>query len=320
MGFGNVSERRSAPPQVGVSVVILTLGPQSNGTRDANDADRGRNADGSSHTSEAGAPGTPARGAVRGASASHSRLWLPLVRRVRQPFLGYWALPGGDLRADRSLEQSAYSALESTTSLHPRYLEQLYTFGDPARSRGGLPMVSIVYWALVEQREAADFEDGDNVRWFPEDDLPPLAFDHREIIDYALARLRSKIEYSDVATRLLGPTFTLRQLHGVYEAIAGQSLDLANFRRKMLASGDLEDTGEKVREGRQRPAAVYRYVPPDSGNMAVPGWGSGGPSAVKGSSDASGTTELARGTGPDSDRTSTRADDALSPLIPSAHG
>ena len=122
-------------------------------------------------------------------------------------------------------------------------------------------MVSVVYWALVGQAEAAHFEDGDNVRWFPEDELPPLAFDHCEIIDYALLRLRSKIEYSDVATRLLGPTFTLRQLHGVYEAIAGESLDLANFRRKMLSSGDLEDTGEKVREGRQRPAAVYRYVP-----------------------------------------------------------
>lgn len=79
--------------------------------------------------------------------------------------------------------------------------------------------------------------------------------------DYALLRLRSKIEYSDVATRLLGPTFTLRQLHGVYEAIGGETLDLANFRRKMLASGDLEDTGEKVREGRQRPATVYRYIP-----------------------------------------------------------
>lgn len=239
MGFGNVSERRSAPPQVGVSVVILALGPDD--------------------MPEHGA--TQAESAETGAGTPHSRLWLPLVKRVRQPFLGTWALPGGDLRSDWSLEQSAYSALESTTALHPRYLEQLYTFGGPERSHGGLPMVSVVYWALVGQAEAAHFEDGDNVRWFPEDELPPLAFDHREIIDYALLRLRSKIEYSDVATRLLGPTFTLRQLHGVYEAIAGESLDLANFRRKMLSSGDLEDTGEKVREGRQRPAAVYRYVP-----------------------------------------------------------
>lgn len=236
MGFGNVSERRSAPPQVGVSVVILALGPRN---VEATDTD----------------------GAREGA---RSQLWLPLVRRIRQPFLGSWALPGGNLRADRSLEQSAFAALESTTALHPRYLEQLYTFGDPNRSHGGLPMVSIVYWALVEQHVAADFEDGDNVRWFSENDLPSLAFDHKAIIEYALERLRSKIEYSDVATRLLGPTFTLRQLHEVYEAITGQSIDLANFRRKMLASGDLEDTGEKRREGRQRPAAVYRYVPQHS--------------------------------------------------------
>ena len=210
MGFGNVSERRSAPPQVGVSVVILALGPE-------------------------GDTGNSAADSGNAANSAHSRLWLPLVKRVRQPFLGCWALPGGDLRSDRSLEQSAYAALESTTDLHPRYLEQLYTFGGPTRSHGGLPMVSVVYWALVGQTEAAGFEDGDNVRWFPEDELPELAFDHRQIIDYALLRLRSKIEYSDVATRLLGP--------------------------KMLASGDLEDTGEKMREGRQRPATVYRYIP-----------------------------------------------------------
>lgn len=248
MGFGNVSERRSAPPQVGVSVVILALGPDG--------------------MSEDGV--TRSESADTGAEVARSRLWLPLVKRIRQPFLGSWALPGGDLRSDRSLEQSAYAALESTTALHPRYLEQLYTFGDPARSHGGLPMVSVVYWALVGQAEAAHFEDGDNVRWFPEDELPPLAFDHREIIDYALLRLRSKIEYSDVATRLLGPTFTLRQLHGVYEAIAGESLDLANFRRKMLSSGDLEDTGEKMREGRQRPATVYRYIPKRLAHTGTP--------------------------------------------------
>lgn len=75
---------------------------------------------------------------------------------------------GGGLRADHSLEQSAYAALESTTSLHPKYLEQLYTFGDPARSHGGLPMVSIVYWALVGEADGRiDFAGGDNVKWFP---------------------------------------------------------------------------------------------------------------------------------------------------------
>lgn len=112
MIMGNVSERRKQPPQVGVSVVILALGPVPQ--------------------SDVGA------GAA--SSGMGSTLWMPLVKRVRQPFLGQWALPGGGLRADHSLEQSAYAALESTTSLHPKYLEQLYTFGDPARSHGGLPM------------------------------------------------------------------------------------------------------------------------------------------------------------------------------------
>lgn len=224
MGIGNVSERRLAQPQIGVSVVILALGPHGD--------------------SEA---------------SGHSRLWLPLVRRVKQPFMGAWALPGGDLRVGHSLEESAFKALESTTELHPKYLEQLYTFGDPARSSGGLPMVSIVYWALVGEAETKDFAEVDNVKWFPADELPDLAFDHRRIIEYALWRSRSKLEYPDIATKLVGEEFTLSQLHDVYEAVTGQPLDLANFRRKMLASGHLEDTGRKRHVGRSRPATVYRY-------------------------------------------------------------
>jgi len=204
--MGNVSERRKQPPQVGVSVVILALGPVPQ--------------------SDVGA------GAA--SSGMGSTLWMPLVKRVRQPFWGQWALPGGGLRADHSLEQSAYAALESTTSLHPKYLEQLYTFGDPARSHGGLPMVSIVYWALVGEADGRiDFAGGDNVKWFPVNHLPELAFDHRTIVEYAINRLRGKIESPDIATRLVGERFTLSRL--------------------------LEDTGEKLRIGRNRPAAVYRY-------------------------------------------------------------
>ena len=233
MGIGNVSERRLAQPQIGVSVVILALGPHEDS-----------------------------------AVSGRSRLWLPLVRRVKQPFMGAWALPGGDLRVGHSLEESAFKALESTTELHPKYLEQLYTFGDPARSSGGLPMVSIVYWALVGEAETKDFAEVDNVKWFPADELPELAFDHRRIIDYALWRSRSKLEYPDIATKLVGEEFTLAQLHDVYEAVGGQPLDLANFRRKMLASGHLEDTGRKRHVGRSRPAAVYRYRRGDTADNA----------------------------------------------------
>ena len=219
-----MSERRLQQPRLGVSVVIIALGQD--------DGD------------------------------GHSRLMLPLVRRTRQPFQGSWALPGGDLTAMESLEQSAQAALASTTDLHPRYLEQLYTFSGPARSHGGLPMVTVAYWALVGRAETRDFAPGDNVAWFGENQLEDidLAFDHREIIAYALQRLRTKIAYPALAMRLVGRTFTLRQLHDVYEAIAGEPIDLANFRRKMLSSGQLEDTGRKRSEGRQRPASVYRYT------------------------------------------------------------
>ena len=191
--------------------------------------------------------------------------WLPLVRRVRQPFLGDWALPGGDVQSNRSLEESAYEALASTTDLRPSYLEQLYTFGDAQRSHEGLPMVSVVYWALVGTVETQNFHEANNVAWFAENDLPALAFDHGRIIAYALERLRSKIDYPDIVAKLVGPTFTLAQLHDVYEAVSGNPIDLANFRRRMLASGQLEATDEKVRYGRQRPATLYRYAGAQAG-------------------------------------------------------
>ncbi|WEV53500.1 NUDIX hydrolase [Bifidobacterium sp. ESL0798] len=231
MWQGNVTERKAGPPEVGVSVIIFALAH----AHDSQEKKTGK--------------------------ATHDELWIPLVRRVREPFKGMWALPGGGLLVGRSLEWSAFVALESTTNLRPRYLEQLYTFGDPHRSGSALPMVSIVYWALIGSTQVDDLRDGDNVRWFAESALPPLAFDHAEIIRYALDRLRSRMSYPDVASKLVGPRFTLRRLHDVYEAIAGRTFDLGNFRRKMLASGQLEDTGEKLAEGRHRPAAVYRYVP-----------------------------------------------------------
>jgi hypothetical protein len=143
--------------------------------------------------------------------------------------------------------------------MHPRYLEQLYTFGDPARSRGGLPMVSIVYWALVGVSETRQYRVADNVQWFPADALPNLAFDHRKIVEYALWRLRNRIEYSTIAARLVGERFTLAQLRSVHEAVLGRPLDPANFRRRMLSSSELQDTGDTVVQGRSRPAAVYRY-------------------------------------------------------------
>ncbi|MGO1316414.1 MAG: NUDIX hydrolase [Cellulomonadaceae bacterium] len=187
--------------------------------------------------------------------------WLPLVRRIREPQEGLWALPGGPLRAEEDLDAAARRALGDTTGLAPRYLEQLYAFGGLDRAPGAQTrVVSIVYWALVRPEEAARAVDGENVEWFVAADLPDLAFDHREIVDYALQRLHAKLGYSQIAHAFLPDEFTLAQLREVYEAVWAKELDPANFRRQVLASDTLEPTGRRLEGTSHRPPSLYRYA------------------------------------------------------------
>lgn len=209
---------------------------------------------------------------------SQHSLWLPLVRRLREPYKGQWALPGGPLPYDMSLEQAAGSTLKRATGLVPGYLEQLYAFGDVHRTPdyrvhrdgGSLPVpttdtqdtprtVSVVYWASIPATEVSHTRTHENIRWFPADELPLLAFDHNEIIEYALYRLQNKVEYSRIAHSFLGEEFTLAQLREVYEAILGRPLDPANFRRQIAASKSIIDTGKRVEGTRHRPPRLYRY-------------------------------------------------------------
>jgi 8-oxo-dGTP diphosphatase len=183
-------------------------------------------------------------------------LWLPLVRRTRDPFAGRWALPGGWVTPDESLSDAAARNLLATTALEPTYLEQLYAFGDVDRSPDAR-VVSVVYWALVRAEEAERAAEGDNVGWFPADELPELAFDHNAIVDYALWRLRTKMEYSRIALAFLGETFTLSELREVHEAVLQKPLDPANFRRQV--EGTLVPTNHVVTGGRHRPPRLYRY-------------------------------------------------------------
>ncbi|MFC6355000.1 NUDIX hydrolase [Luethyella okanaganae] len=185
-------------------------------------------------------------------------LWLPLVRRIRQPHLGLWALPGGWLPEDEELGAAAGRTLRETTGLSPKYLEQLYTFGGIGRSPG-TRVVSVVYWAMVESEEAARTAVGENVRWFPADHLPELAFDHNTIVEYAQWRLRTKVEYSRIAHAFLGETFTLAQLREVHEAVLRKPLDPANFRRMIEASKVVVATEERLAGAPHRPPRLYRY-------------------------------------------------------------
>lgn len=117
----------------------------------------------------------------------------------------------------------------------------------------------MVYWALVRADEALKAIPGENVQWFPADHLPELAFDHNDIVKYALERLRTKVEYSEIAHSFLGETFTIAQLRSVHEAVLGHKLDAANFRRSVATSPDLIDTGEVLAGTPHRPPKLFRF-------------------------------------------------------------
>ncbi|MEJ5913247.1 NUDIX hydrolase [Pseudokineococcus sp. 1T1Z-3] len=190
------------------------------------------------------------------------RLHLPLVRRTRDPFDGAWALPGGWIGEGEDLSLAARRTLAETTGLRPSYVEQLYTFGRADRSPTGR-VVSVIYSALVRSPEAARVAEVHNVRWVPVDKACGLAFDHDDVVAYALFRLRAKVGYAQVAVHLLGECFTLGQLREVHEAVLGRELDPANFRRRVVASGAVEATDEHLTGGRHRPPRLYRAVVPE---------------------------------------------------------
>jgi 8-oxo-dGTP diphosphatase len=183
-----------------------------------------------------------------------------LVRRKHEPFAGQWALPGGFVHMEEALEAAAARQLREKTGAQDVYLEQLYTFGELARDPR-TRVVTVAYFALVPFT-AIQHRPGERTtetRWWPVESLPPLAFDHAGILDYAVTRLQYKLEYTMVGFELLPDVFTLSDLQHAYETILGEELDKRNFRRKILSADILEETGEKRREGEGRPAALYRY-------------------------------------------------------------
>ena len=189
-----------------------------------------------------------------------AELQVLLVRRGIPPFEGRWALPGGFVHADESLDAAARRELEEETGVRDVYVEQLYTFGDPGRDPRGR-VVTVAYYALLtgEQTIPAPGSDAAAVRWWPVREHPPLAFDHPRILAYALERLRTKLEYTTVGFQLLPKKFTLSELQRVYETILGRDLDKRNFRRKMLLLNILKPLNEWAKDGPNRPAQLYRF-------------------------------------------------------------
>lgn len=183
-----------------------------------------------------------------------------LIQRGLEPFKGKWALPGGFVQTDETLDAAARRELAEETGLENVFLEQLYTFGaldrDP-RER----VVSVAYYALVKlsDHQARAATDAANAEWFPISKLPKLAFDHGEILAAAMARLQGKVRYQPIGFELLPPKFTLSELQHLYEAILETEFDKRNFRKKVLGFGLLLALDETREGGRHRPAQLFRF-------------------------------------------------------------
>lgn len=186
------------------------------------------------------------------------RLHLLLIKRLAKPFENRYALPGGFVPEDESLDAAAIRELREETGVGDVYLEQLYTFGDPKRDPRGR-VITVAYYALAPHNQGLRAgTDASDAAWFPVTELPPLAFDHRKIAEYAHQRIRNKLDYTNVGFELLPDRFTLTELQLVHEAILGQALDKRNFRRKIIQKGIVKRTKEWQQTGR-KPAQLYRF-------------------------------------------------------------
>lgn len=189
------------------------------------------------------------------------KLRILLIKRALPPFRGKWALPGGFVRVDESVDDAARRELAEEAGLRDVYLEQLYTFGEPKRDPRER-VVTVAYFALVKllDHAAQAATDALAAEWFEVDGgLPALAFDHARIIETARTRLRAKVRYQPVGFELLPPRFILSQLQSLYEAVLGRELDKRNFRKKLFSLDVVTALDEWKREGRGRPAQLFAF-------------------------------------------------------------
>lgn len=183
-----------------------------------------------------------------------------LIKRKFDPFKGQWAIPGGFVENDESLEDAVERELFEETGIKINYLEQLYTFGKPNRDPRGR-IVSIAYFGLVRPNAFKLYAstDAEQAQWFNINDLPKLSFDHKEILEAAIERLQGKITYEPIGFELLDKKFPFSDLEKLYTTLLGREIDRRNFRKKIVGLNVLDELDEKLSKGSGRPANLFQF-------------------------------------------------------------
>lgn len=183
-----------------------------------------------------------------------------LIKRKFDPYKGKWAIPGGFVLTDESLEEAVERELIEETGIRINYLEQLYTFGNPERDPRSR-VVSVAYFGLIKPSAFKIFAatDADEVQWFKIDNVPKLSFDHKEILKLAITRLKGKITYEPIGFELLDTKFPFSDLEKLYTTLLGRAIDRRNFRKKILSLNILDELDEKVTKGTGRPANLFKF-------------------------------------------------------------
>lgn len=205
-------------------------------------------------------PGLTVDCVIFGLDLEEETLRVMLIQRDVEPYESEWAIPGGFVRRGETLMEAASRELEEETGIEDVFLEQLYTFGDPNRDPRGW-IVSVAYYALVspDKHRIHATADARQAKWFPVTSVPRLAFDHQEILDKALERVRGKLTYAPLGFELLPQKFTIKQLQKVYEIVLGRTLDNRNFRKKIFAMDVLRELGEMQMGVPHRAARLYKF-------------------------------------------------------------
>lgn len=183
-----------------------------------------------------------------------------LIKRKYEPFKGHWAIPGGFIEDEESLEHAVERELHEETGIKINYLEQLYTFGKPDRDPRGR-VVSIAYFGLVRPNafNILASTDAEQAQWFNINELPKLSFDHKEILKTAITRLQGKITYEPIGFELLDKKFPFSDLEKLYTTLLGRAIDRRNFRKKIIGLNVLDELDEKFSKGSGRPANLFQF-------------------------------------------------------------